>query len=67
MTTLNPVAECRSCRHSYPDATNALRCRLFKTYADLPCARFEREPGSDDANKVWVAGGWHVAGEGRGD
>ena len=60
-----PVADCRACRHSYADTVNALCCRLFKCYADLPCARFEREPGSDVAEYIALQDG--IDAQGRGD
>ena len=64
--TKQPVAECHACRHSYADETG-LRCKLFKTAAELPCARFEREPGSDVEEYIALQDG-HVSPDmGRGD
>ena len=45
--TKQPVADCRACLHSISSTFDVLLCGLFKCHADLPCARFEREPGSD--------------------
>ena len=61
-----PIAECRSRHHRYADETG-LRCKLFKTDAELPCARFELDPplspAESPAHRVW----YEADEQGRGD
>ncbi len=64
------MQSCPTCVHSEMQGPT-LVCTKFNCratpIASQDCTDYEREPGSDDHPLIWIAGGWHVAGEGRGD